>query len=74
MIVLKIVTMLALAATAGFFLIYLTALETGSREDERLGRKSFLDETGGALVFAARGAFFGWIALLVVLTAFDAVG
>jgi hypothetical protein len=74
MIALKIVTMLALAATAGFFLIYLTALETGSREDERLGRKSFLDETGGALVFAARGAFFGWIALLVVLTAVDAVG
>ncbi|WP_193184289.1 hypothetical protein [Nisaea sediminum] len=74
MIALKIITLLALAATAGFFLIYLTALETGSREDKRLGRKSFLDETGGALVFAARGAFFGWIALLVALTAVNAVG
>lgn len=74
MIVLKIVTMLALAGTAGFFLIYLTALETGSREDRRLGRTSFLDETGGTLTFAARSAFFAWIGLLVLLTVFDLVG
>ncbi|UUX51888.1 hypothetical protein NUH88_09330 [Nisaea acidiphila] len=74
MILLKTVTMLALAGAAGFFLIYLTALETGSREDRRLGRASFLDETGSALTVAARSAFFAWIGFLVLLTLFDAVG
>lgn len=74
MIALKIITMMAIAATAGFFLLYLAAIELDVRKDRREGLKPFLDDTGGAVIFGARSAFAVCISLLFIWTVFEIAG
>ena len=74
MIALKVITMLAIAATAGFFLLYLAAIELDVRKDRREGLKPFLDDTGGAIILGARSAFAVCITLLVVWSICEIAG
>ena len=55
-------------ATAGFFLVYIVALQQGIREDRAAKRRPIYDAVGGTIIFGTWTAFAVGLTALVLLT------
>lgn len=55
-------------ATAGFFVLYIAALQQGLREDRAAKRRPTYDAVGGTIIFGTWTAFAVGLSALVLLT------